>query len=117
AAVDENLAMLNNIVTSISDINHNAVDVASFVEEQVGAIEDVTMSIATISDRIKHTVKRVGQMSTTAEETGAAITEIGEIFDEIYFITKEISGKIAQFQLNESDPAIAPFQLNENEPT
>ena len=102
-AVDENLSMLNKIVSSVGDINHNALDVASFVEEQTAAVQEATTSIVSVADKIEHTASHVGKISTATQETEAAITKIGEIFDEVHFITKEINGRIAQFQLGDVD--------------
>ena len=97
-AVDENLSMLDKIVTSVSDINQNSVDVAALAERQAGAVQEVTISIATVADQINRSTKRVDQIATTAQETGTIITELGEIFDEIHSTTEEINGKIAKFQ-------------------
>jgi methyl-accepting chemotaxis protein len=98
-AVDENLSMLEKILTSVGDINQNSLEVASFAEEQTAAVQEATISIATVADRINHSAKRVEQIVTTTEETGASITKIGEVFDEVHLITKEIRERIAQFQL------------------
>jgi len=103
-AVDENLSMLEKIVTSVGDINHNAVDVASFAEEQTAAVQEATLSIATVADRINHSASHVQKISTIVQETRAAIAGLGEVFDEINFTTKEINGRIAQFQLADNEP-------------
>jgi methyl-accepting chemotaxis protein len=102
-AVDENLSMLEKILSSIGDINQNSLEVASFAEEQTAAVQEATMSIATVADRINHSAKRVGEIVVTTEETGAAITKIGEIFDEIRLTAKAISERIAQFQLSDDE--------------
>jgi len=102
-AVDENLSMLEKIVTSVGDINQNSLEVASFAEEQTAAVQEATLSIAQVADQIQHSADYVEQISIVTQETGTAIIRIGDVFDEINLIAKEISGRITQFQLTDDE--------------
>jgi len=102
-AVDENLSMLEKIVASVGDINKNSLEVASFAEEQTAAVQEATLSITQVANQIQHSAEQVEEIARATQETGTTITNIGEVFDEIHFIAKEISGRIAQFQLTDSE--------------
>jgi methyl-accepting chemotaxis protein len=99
SSVEENQAMLKEIVTCIGVMNKDSLHIACFTEQQAAAAQKALESTSAAADQVQNTDDQVKDMSVAIQETGGAITKIGGVFDELHHITEDIHEKIAQVRL------------------
>ena len=100
-AADENLILLQKIVTSVGDIHQNVSTVADFAQKQFEVVQMATIDIAIVADKIGQSVDRVDQIAITTQETGTLITDLGNVFDEMDFIARNIRDDLTRFHVND----------------
>jgi methyl-accepting chemotaxis protein len=98
-SVEENQAMLKEIVTCISDMNQHSLNIATFTEQQAAAAQKALISTSAAADQVQNTDEQVKEMSFAIHETGGVITKIGNVFDELYLITEDINEKLVDVHL------------------
>jgi methyl-accepting chemotaxis protein len=83
SAVDETLAVFNEIVDSISTINSNMSEVAAASEEQAASVEEVTATVNEFSDMVQQTAKESVGLAAASEESSAAVGQITQMVAQV----------------------------------
>ena len=82
-AVDETLAVFNEIVDSIATINSNMSEVAAASEEQAASVEEVTATVNEFSDMVQQTAKESVSLAAASEESSAAVGQITQMVAQV----------------------------------
>lgn len=82
-AVDETLAVFNEIVDSIAMINSNMSEVAAASEEQAASVEEVTATVNEFSDMVQQTAKESVGLAAASEESSAAVGQITQMVAQV----------------------------------
>ncbi|MDD1728365.1 MAG: methyl-accepting chemotaxis protein, partial [Methanospirillum sp.] len=89
-AVGETLAIFNEIVESIAEIDKNMNEVAAASEEQAASVEEVTATVHEFGDMVQQTAKESVGLAAASEESSAAVHQIVTMINSVNTSMDEI---------------------------
>jgi methyl-accepting chemotaxis protein len=91
-AVKGTIAIFQQMVEAIADVNRNMSEVAAASEEQAASVQEITASISEVRDMVQETAKQATDSAAAAEEISASVDEIKDTASE----SAQLSGVIVQ---------------------
>ncbi len=95
-AVVETLAIFNEIVGSIGEIDQNMNDVAAASEEQAASVEEVTATVHEFGEMVQQTAKESVGLAAASEESSAAVDQIASMITTVNTSMEEITKVVSK---------------------
>ncbi|MBK5911168.1 hypothetical protein CCR85_06640 [Rhodothalassium salexigens] len=96
-ATNKAVSAIESIQSIIQDIDGTAVSIASAVEEQDSSTQEISRNVSEVAKGSQDITKNIGAVSESANQTGAAATQVLTSAKDMSRLSDDLRGEVARF--------------------